>query len=103
MIAAAVRLAPAEVAAIRTAARVAFGASVVVHLFGSRTDLAGRGGDIDLHFEVDAGAATDEAVDRFERLLFDTIDRQRIDKIFTERGAQPGPFARVALRDGVRL
>ncbi len=99
----AVRLRAAEADAILAAARAAFGADVVVHLFGSRARPTGRGGDIDLHFEVAPGAACDGAVEQFEELLFQTLDRQRIDKIFTERGQTPGPFARIALRDGVRL
>ena len=47
------RLTPTEIAAIKAAARDAFGETVVVRLFGSRVDDHRRGGDIDLHVEVD--------------------------------------------------
>jgi hypothetical protein len=98
-----IRLQDREVAAIRAATRAAFGDDAVVRLFGSRCDPARRGGDIDLHFDVRAGAATDQSVERFEQLLFGTLDPQKVDKIFTERGTAPSPFAQIALRDGVVL
>jgi uncharacterized protein len=97
------RLDAEEVAAIKGAAHAAFGPAVVVRLFGSRVHDHLRGGDIDLHFEVDAGRDSDDAVDRFEDILFQTIDQQRIDKIFSVRGVPPGPFERIGYRDGIIL
>jgi uncharacterized protein len=97
------RLSPEEIAAIKAAARDAFGPSVVVRLFGSRVHDHLRGGDIDLHFEVDCGLATDDAVDRFEAILFRCIDEQRIDKIFSVRGTAPSPFEEIGYRDGIVL
>ena len=47
------RLEPEEVAAIKAAARHAFGADAVVRLFGSRVDDSLRGGDIDARIELD--------------------------------------------------
>lgn len=97
------RLTEHEIAAIKAAAAEAFGAGTVVRLFGSRVDDARRGGDIDLHFEVDPGRATDAATDRFETILFQSIDPQRIDKIFTVRGDPTTAFEQIAYRDGVPL
>jgi uncharacterized protein len=97
------RLEPTEIAAIKTAAREAFGANVVVRLFGSRVHNHLRGGDIDLHFEVDPAVDRDRAVDRFEDQLFRSIDEQRIDKIFAVRGRPPGPMQQIGYRDGVIL
>lgn len=97
------RLTAEEVEAIRNAACEAFGPTAVVRLFGSRVHDHLRGGDIDLHFEVDPGCDTDDAVDRFENLLFRSMDQQRIDKIFTVRGASRGPFEEIGYRDGVVL
>lgn len=97
------RLKAEEITAIKSAAHVAFGASVIVRLFGSRTHDNSRGGDIDLHFEVDAGYDNDRAIDRFENRLFQTIEEQRIDKIFAVRGVQPGPFQQIGYRDGIVL
>ncbi len=98
------RLTELEVDAIKAAAREAFGADVVVRLFGSRVRDDLRGGDIDLHFEVVPGRDTDRAVDLFEESVFRTMDEQRIDKIFTVRGrADLSPFEQIAYRDGVAL
>lgn len=97
------RLKPHEVAAIKLAAREAFGESAVVRLFGSRTRDEARGGDIDLHFEVDPGRGTDAELDRFESVLFSHLDRQRIDKVFTVRGEPTNAFERIAYRDGIPL
>lgn len=97
------RLSADEIAAIKEAAEGAFGPSVVVRLFGSRTQDHRRGGDIDLHFEVDPGADSERNLDRFEQELFARIDRQRVDKIFSVRGTSPGTFERVAYRDGLVL
>lgn len=97
------RLEPDEVRAIKRAAHAAFGPTVVVRLFGSRVHDHKRGGDIDLHFEVDPGHDTDAAVDLFESRLFAQIDEQRVDKIVSVRGARRGPFEEIGYRDGVIL
>jgi len=98
-----VRLSPDYVDAIKRAAREAFGNSVVVRLFGSRVRDDLRGGDIDLHIEVDAGHGTDAELDIFEDRLFHRIEPQRVDKIVSVRGKELGPFERIAYRDGIVL
>ena len=97
------RLTDREVAAIKMAAAAAFGPAVVVRLFGSRVHDHLRGGDIDLHFEVDRGRDTDESVEIFEEQLFRTLEPQRVDMIFTPRGSELSPFERIAYRDGIIL
>jgi uncharacterized protein len=97
------RLQPTEIAAIKTAAREAFGASVVVRLFGSRVHDDRRGGDIDLMFEIDPGANTDRAIDQFENLLFQRMEEQRVDTLFAVRGAALTPMHQIGYRDGVVL
>lgn len=96
------RLKPFEVEAIKDAARRTFGERVVVRLFGSRVHDQRRGGDIDLHLETDA-PVTDRDAEHFDRLLFETLDEQRVDKVFTVRGDALGPFERICYRDGVPL
>ena len=97
------RLEPSEVEAIKEAAREAFGDGAVVRLFGSRVRDDLRGGDIDLHFEVDPGRGSDAELDRFEDRLFQHIEPQRVDKVFTVRGEPLGAFEQIAYRDGVVL
>lgn len=97
------RLTAEEVKTIKEAAHAAFGPTAVVRLFGSRVQDHLRGGDIDLHFEVDPGRDSDDAVERFEAILFRSIDQQRVDKVFTVRGARRGPFEEIGYRDGIVL
>lgn len=97
------RLSPEYVAAIKDAAGEAFGQTAVVRLFGSRVHDDRKGGDIDLHFEVDPGRGTDAEVETFEQLLFARIDEQRVDKIFSVRGQPTAPFEQIAYRDGIIL
>lgn len=97
------RLNEEEIAAIKLAARQAFGKSAVVRLFGSRVHDHLRGGDIDLHFEVDPGYDSESAIRRFEDILFQSMDEQRVDKVFTVRGRPHGPFELIGYRDGIVL
>lgn len=96
------RLKSWEIDAIKTSADGAFGSGVIVRLFGSRVRDDLRGGDIDLHFET-GRAITDHDVAIFERQLFRTLDEQRVDKVFTVRGATLSPFERICYRDGIVL
>ncbi|TXC72947.1 nucleotidyltransferase domain-containing protein [Sphingomonas ginsenosidivorax] len=97
------RLKPEEVDAIKETAAETFGDSAVVRLFGSRIDDAGRGGDIDLHIEVDAIADEGHVRWLFEHRLFQRIDPQKVDVVLTIRGGTPRGFERIAYRDGIVL
>lgn len=97
------RLTPDEVAAIKEAAAAAFGDSVVVRLFGSRTDDAERGGDIDIHVEIDPPENEWLARGIFEDRLFRRIEPQKVDLIVSKRGGTPRGFERIAYRDGIVL
>ena len=97
------RLTPAEIAAIKAAARDAFGETAVVRLFGSRVDDSLRGGDIDLHVEVDGLDDEWRARGSFEDGLFRRIDPRKIDVVISTRGSVPRGFERIAYRDGVIL
>ena len=97
------RLEPFEVAAIRSAARKAFGPDVVVRLFGSRVDDERRGGDVDLHVEATGPVETWRATDECLTRLCARIDEQRVDVIVTRRGDPLKPIERIAYRDGIIL
>jgi predicted nucleotidyltransferase len=98
-----VRLPPDYVAAIKEAAREAFGERAVVRLFGSRVDDSARGGDIDLHVETDTLDDEWRARGTFEDVLFRRIEPQKVDVIVTQRGGTPRGFERIAYRDGIVL
>ncbi|UUL82601.1 nucleotidyltransferase domain-containing protein [Sphingomonas qomolangmaensis] len=97
------RLEPEEVRAIKECARDAFGENVVVRLFGSRVRDDERGGDIDLHVEVDPLDDQWRARGVFEDRLLRRIEPQKVDLIISERGRTPRGFERIAYRDGVVL
>lgn len=97
------RLTDHEVASIKAAALEVFGDSTIVRLFGSRVDDRLRGGDIDLHFEVDDGQQDYRHAGAFKWKLFKQIDARKIDLVFHVRGRDLRPIDRVAFDEGVRL
>ena len=97
------RLDPEELKAIKAAATYAFGADATVRLFGSRADDGRKGGDIDLHVEVDPSVDAWRAKCRFEDNLFARIEPQRVDVIVRKRDQAPRGIDMIALRDGIAL
>ena len=97
------RLAPEEITAIKVAVAEAFGSNAVVRLFGSRTDDNLRGGDIDLHVEVDAIEDEWRQRSKFEDRFFRLTEPRKVDLLISVRGSTPGAFERIAYRDGVLL
>lgn len=97
------RLSTEYVHAIKQAAAEVFGPRAVVRLFGSRIDDARRGGDIDLHIEVDEINNQWQQRGLFEDRLFEMIEPQKVDVVLTTRGVSPRAFERIAYRDGIVL
>ncbi len=93
-----------QIDAIRHSASEAFGATVGVWLFGSRTDDQARGGDLDLYIETE-GLPADTL--RKELQLYATLQRrlgeQRIDSVVHRKGTPMRPIDTAARQDGVRL
>ncbi len=89
---------------IKVAAREVFGDGVVVRLFGSRVDDTLKGGDIDLHLEIDPRQdGLDRLRSRFWALLQERLGEQKIDVVVTERGRPPRPIERIAYSHGICL
>ena len=97
------RLDAQELTAIRSAARRAFGPGAVVRLFGSRVDDARKGGDIDLHVEVEAGLDECRARAHSHISELPRIEQQRIDLVFHRRGDPLRGIDVIAHRDGIPL
>jgi hypothetical protein len=97
------RLKQRDIDAIKEAAAETFAAGTVVRLFGSRTDDRLRGGDIDLHFEVDAGEQDLRKAARFRWRLFERIEEQKVDLVFRVRGTPLRPIDEVAYEEGIVL
>ncbi len=97
------RLAPEEIVAIKDAAREAFGERAVVRLFGSRVRDDLRGGDIDLHLEVDEGQEDVAHAARFRWRVFDRIHERGMDLVFHVRGKPLRSIDTVAYAEGIVL
>lgn len=97
------RLSPEEIAAIKASVAEVFGASAIVRLFGSRVEDSLKGGDIDLHIEVDGIDDEWRQRWRFEEQLFGRIEPRKVDLIVSVRGGTPRGFERIAYRDGIVL
>ena len=98
------RLNSDQVQAIKQAAQQVLGDDARVTLFGSRTNDALRGGDIDLMFEtphqlVDRVAATGQLYVRLIRHLGD----RKIDVLLKDAATDEAPVMRVARETGVLL
>lgn len=97
------RLKPDEIIAIKAAAREAFGPDAVVRLFGSRVRDDLRGGDIDLHLEVDESIADIDHEILFRRLLWKRLDEPQVDVVIAGRNKPARWIDRAALREGIIL
>ena len=98
------RLTPTQIGAIRKSASEAFGATVGVWLFGSRTDEMARGGDLDLYIETEGlPADTLRKELQFDAALQRRLGEQRIDIVVHRQGTPMRPIDTVARQGGVRL
>lgn len=97
------RLEPHEVAAIKSASLEAFGPQAIVRLFGSRLQDDVRGGDIDLHLEVEEGQQDVRHAAQFRWRVYEQLDERKMDLVFRVRGKPLRPVDRVAYAEGVVL
>lgn len=97
------RLRADEVEAIKATAVEVFGPGAVVRLFGSRVRDDVRGGDIDLHLEVDNGQQDVPHAARFRWRVYERIDERKMDLVFRVRGRPMRPIDEVAHAEGIVL
>lgn len=99
------RLTAAQREAIESAFRETFRAGSRLVLFGSRTDDALRGGDIDLCVETPP-EAWDVLMDlrrSFEARLLRRLGERRVDVVLRRQGDAPRPVDREIDRKGIEL
>jgi predicted nucleotidyltransferase len=98
------RLTQEQIAAIKQTAHAVLGEEVRIILFGSRTDDAKKGGDIDLLFETDQHvsnrAATIGAI--YVGLIRQLGDR-KIDILLKDSATPPSPVLEIAHKTGILL
>jgi predicted nucleotidyltransferase len=98
------RLSDNERAVVRAAVERRFGPQAEVLLFGSRTDDARRGGDIDLLIEVPH--PVDDPLAQAVGLEVDLmreLGERRIDVLLAYPGCRERPIHRIARSSGLRL
>lgn len=96
------RLTDEQVAAIKSAAATAFGADVVVRLFGSRINDERRGGDIDLYVETTPDKADVRHEVQFRSLIWKALDEEQVD-VVVATGRDDRWIDRAARREGLIL
>ncbi len=100
----AVRLAPEESQAINEVFAEIVKTPARLWLFGSRTDLQKRGGDIDLFLELHASVSNVAALVRKIRVaLYDRIGERKIDVIIKTPTTPPSVLHEIAKQEGVLL
>ncbi len=101
------RLTGNEISAIKDNARKNFGPRAVVYLFGSRTDDAKRGGDIDLFIETEYTGT--ELIRRKLKFITDlqfAIGERKIDVVASAGGNGNGSSTLIiknAKKNGIKL
>lgn len=98
------RLTAEQAEIIRHTARKHFGPDARIWLFGSRTDDAARGGDIDLLIESRTKMPNPfMASVHLEVDLQNALDDQKIDIVISEPGKEETPIHRIARNTGIEL
>ncbi len=96
-----VRLSKREINVIKELAKDIFGENTQVYLFGSRTDLTRRGGDIDLYIKPENREDIFNKKLKFLVKLKSKLGEQKIDVIIS--GYSDKTIERIAKETGVML
>lgn len=78
---------------------LAFDSACEIYLFGSRTDMNKRGGDIDILIISQVLTSSDKIPILCR--IFEQIEEQKIDLIIAKDTSEP--FVRLALKTGIKL
>lgn len=97
------RLTDGEQAAIKASAQEVFGPAAIVRVFGSRLDDDRRGGDIDLHVQVDGPGETIGRSGSLRSLLNKRVGERDYDIVVSVIGLPLSPVDRKAIVEGVVL
>ncbi|MCX7760001.1 MAG: nucleotidyltransferase domain-containing protein [Hydrogenothermaceae bacterium] len=99
-----VRLSEEILGYIKTTAEEIFGSNTEVYIFGSRTDINKRGGDIDIMIKTDLDFDRWlEKKIKFLMKLWDKLGEQKIDVVYYNPKYKTEPIHKVAMEEGVKL
>jgi len=98
------RLTPAQIDTIKSAAQAVLGEGAQVTLFGSRVHDEQKGGDVDLLVEV-SQAIADPAVlaARLSSRVSRSMHGRRVDVVLKAPNLMEQPIHRIAKQEGIRL
>jgi len=99
-----VRLEKEEIEAIKEVALEVFGSDIMIWIFGSRTDLNKKGGDIDIYIEIKDFDIEKVAKKKIEFLirLEDKIGEQKVDVVVSPYRCQER-HCQEAKNTGIRI
>ncbi|MGM8849354.1 nucleotidyltransferase domain-containing protein [Salinicola sp. V024] len=98
------RLSDREIGAIKNAVRDVVGRDAQVRLFGSRTDDAAKGGDIDLMITVDRAIENPAwAIARVEAKIIRQLGERKIDVVLNAPNMTKALIHRIAQDKGMLL
>jgi predicted nucleotidyltransferase len=96
------RLKPFEIETIKSCLKESFGENAKIYLFGSRTDDAKRGGDIDLYVVAEPLPADwSERRSALWICLQERLGEQKIDILISRNPDEP--IERIARKEGIQL
>ena len=95
------RLKPFQISAIKETASEVFGSETKVIIFGSRTDLSRRGGDIDILILTKNLENAFKKKLKFLAKLYSKIGEQKIDVIITDKPRKD--IEKTAVETGIEL
>ncbi len=97
-----IRLSDYEIKAIKDTAREVFGEDTKVYIFGSRTDLSRKGGDIDILIKTNKEISIDQQLTFLAKLELRGIER-KVDLLVITPKTKLKDIHREALKTGVEI
>lgn len=96
------RLLEEDIKIIKDTATEVFGYKIKVYIFGSRTDLKRKGGDIDIFIETEEEASPKQELEFLAKLELRGIER-KVDLLLKSKNIEDRPIFEEAKRTGVLI
>ncbi len=96
------RLSEKEIEIIKNTAKKVFGKNISVFIYGSRTDLNKKGGDIDILIKINKKVSLEDELDFLAELELRGIER-KCDVLILSVNSKIKSIHKTALETGVRI
>jgi len=97
-----IRLSDEEIEIIKKVASEVFGGDAKVYIFGSRTDLTKKGGDIDIFIETQKDVFLNQEIDFLAKLEIKGVERS-VDVLIKAKNTDDKPIFEEAKRTGILI